>query len=77
MGSVTTFIFVMMGIILISRAITAQIKERKEADLLQRNPQAWKTLKEEEAKEKERNQRVARGLLIKGLKIAERVSKKK
>jgi hypothetical protein len=77
MGSVMTFVFVMVLVILVSRAITAQIKEKKEADLLERNPEAWQRLKDEEAKEKERNQRVARGLLVKGVKIAERAMKKK
>jgi hypothetical protein len=77
MGSVTTFVFVMVLVILVSRAITAQIKEKKEAELLERNPEAWKALKEEEAKTKERNQRVAKGLLVKGVKIAERAMKQK
>ena len=77
MSSVMTFVFVMVLVILVSRAITAQVKEKKEAYLLERNPEAWQKLKDEEAKEKERNQRVARGMLVKGVKIAERAMKKK
>jgi hypothetical protein len=62
--SVTTFFFVMIAITVISKTITAEIKRRKEADLLERNPEGWKKVKEVELEKTDRKRRAIGGAVF-------------
>jgi hypothetical protein len=58
------FICIVTAIVCFSRAMSAKIKERKEAELLERNPEAWKKAKEFEMEKKDRNRRAIGGAAI-------------
>ena len=57
MDTVTTFFVVMIVITIISRGITAHIKAKEDAKLLDRNPEAWKTAKQLEMEKTNQNRR--------------------
>jgi len=61
MDPVTAYFLAMISIIVISKTITTQAKARKEAEILERNPEAWKKMKELEMEKKDRNRRAVGG----------------
>jgi hypothetical protein len=64
-----TFVCVMIGIAFFSRAMTARAKAKKDRELLERSPDAWKRLQEVELAKRDRKLRSAGGAAITILKI--------
>ena len=53
----------------IGRVVNLKAKEKKEAELLERNPEAWKTLKAHEMEKKNKNWQSAGDAAINILKV--------
>jgi len=68
MGTMTFFVVVIL-VIYYSNAIKAKIKEKKEAELLERNPEAWKKVKELELERNSRKQAAIGGAAVSVLRI--------
>jgi len=68
MGTMTFFVVVAL-VIYYSNAIKAKIKEKKDAELLERNPEAWKKVKELELEKNSRKQAAIGGAAVSVLRI--------
>jgi hypothetical protein len=68
MGTMTFFVVVAL-VIYYSNAIKAKIKEKKDAELLERNPEAWKKVKELELEKNSRKQAAIGGAAVRVLSI--------
>jgi hypothetical protein len=69
MENMVLFFMVVMTIVSTSNAIKRHIKEKKEAELLERNPEAWKKVKELELEGRDRNRRAVGGAAFSIVKI--------
>jgi hypothetical protein len=68
MGTMTFFVVVAL-VIYYSNAIKANIKEKKDVELLERNPEAWKKVKELELEKNSRKQAAIGGAAVSVLRI--------
>ena len=69
MENMLLLFMVVMTIVSTSNAIKRHIKEKKEAELLERNPEAWKKVKELELEKNSRKQAAIGGAAVSVLRI--------